>query len=1037
MKNFFFILTLTMFYCTVSAQNDWENPQVFERNKEKARATFYSYETVQQAIANQPHYSEYVKSLNGKWKFYYVPQASMRPLTFQNVDFDNSNWDDIDVPSNWEMKGYGIANYTNGTYPFVKNQPYIDDSYSPVGSYVTHFEVSEHWDGRQVFIHLGAVKSGFYLWVNGEKVGYSQDSKLPSEFNITPYISHGQNKLAVQVFQFTDGSYLEDQDFWRLSGIQRDVYLTARPDIYIQDIFARSSLVNNYVDGNFSLDVELKNMSNKNANKFSLNYQLFDASGEVVSAQSKEEISVHRSKSQVVHFDAILADVNSWSAECPNLYQLVIDLKQGSRTLESTSLMVGFRTSEIKNGQLLVNGKPVLLKGVNRHEHDAYEGHVVNRETMIADIKAMKQNNINAVRTCHYPNDPLWYALCDKYGLYVYDEANLESHGYGYQPEHTLANKPEWEAAHVQRCVNMVHRDKNHPSIIVWSMGNEAGTGPNFLAAYKAIHALDGSRPVHYERAEKLTDVTERHTDIRGDMYRSIASIEKHWLGTDAERPFIWCEYSHAMGNSSGNFQEYWDLVESHRQVQGGFIWDWMDQGLAAYKDNQLYWAYGGHLEPEGMYHDGNFCFNGIVDADHTPHPALYEVKKVYADIQFTSYDDLHGQLTIKNNRFFADLSDVAVKWELIENGAIIDHGLELMNDVAPQTSTVRNVMATLKDTTKEYILNCYAVSLGTNEFVKMGDELAREQFVIQASQLNQPVHACSDIITLDTLGVNYIVNGNDFSIVFDKQYGVLNSYEINNTPTMIEPLKPMFWRAPTDNDYGWNMQDKNKIWKNTFDNAQVKSLRFKHVDGKHITFQADYALPEVDGGMMLHYDVYADGTIHINYNFSAEKQDLPEIPRVGMVMQMPKDFNQLNYYGRGPWENYCDRNTSAFIGLYQSKVSDQYFSYGRPQENGHKTDVRYFEVKNYNGIGLRFTAVEIPLEFNALHYSTVDLDEGKHKKGHTPLNIVEGDFTEVHIDHKMMGVGGDTSWGAKPHKAYRLEGNSKYQYRFTITPIR
>ncbi|WP_430812555.1 MULTISPECIES: glycoside hydrolase family 2 TIM barrel-domain containing protein [unclassified Carboxylicivirga] len=675
--NYFKILLPLLFIATsLVGQNDWENPQVFQINREDAKATFYSYSTENKALKNEVAEGDFIKCLNGKWRFHYAARVSQSPTDFYHLNYDHTSWDTITVPGNWELQGYGFPHYTNIIYPFKKDQPKIDDQYSPVGSYISYFEMPDHWDGREIYIQLGSVKSGFYIWINGKQVGYSQGSKLPAEFNLTPYVKKGKNKLAIKVFQFTDGSYLEDQDFWRISGIQRDVYLFARPKMHIRDFSVKALLDESYTDGIFHLDVELLNKSKRLEKDYLLDYQIYNANNALVYQGAPSKLAVKSGKVKKLTFSAEITGVKRWSAEEPNLYKLLIRLRDSKNDLvEATSINIGFRTAEVKEGQLLVNGQPILIKGVNRHEHDEFFGHVISEQSMEEDIKLMKQFNINAVRTAHYPNDPKWYELCDKYGIYVYDEANIESHGYGYDPDETLANKPEWKAAHIERCLNMVQRDKNHPSVIVWSLGNESGAGLNMLEAYNKVHQIDGSRPVHYERAEKQTNLTERQTDIIGVMYLPIENVKNDWLGTDNERPFIWAEYAHAMGNSTGNFKEYWDFVDSHEQLQGGFIWDWMDQGIAAYKNGEKYWAYGGHFEPEGLHHDENFCLNGLVDPDRTPHPGLFEVKKVYQNIDFKIKDIALGMVTIKNRRFFKDLSDVLCSWELLKDGKLVNTG--------------------------------------------------------------------------------------------------------------------------------------------------------------------------------------------------------------------------------------------------------------------------------------------------------------------------------------------------------------------------
>ncbi len=1034
MKKLSMMTVLLSLFALAFAQNDWENPEIFERNAEKARATFYTYASVEKALLNKIQTADYIKSLNGSWKFNYVGQISQRPMDFYKTDFDNSSWDNIPVPGNWEMYGYGFKNYTNSVYPIKKNQPYIEDKYSPVGSYVTYFELPEHWDGRQIFIQLGAVKSGYYIWLNGKKVGYAQDSKLPKEFDITPYLVNGQNKLAVQVFQFTDGTYLEDQDFWRLSGIQRDVMLYARPKTYIRDIFAHPTLDDNYDKGILSLDVEVANKDHKVAKNYNVNYQLLDEKGKEISGMTASASSIKPGGKARVSFEAKTLDIKHWSAEDPNLYQLAISLMQGEKVVEATAIKVGFRTSEIKGGQLLVNGQPILLKGVNRHEHDEYYGHVISEESMIEDIKVMKEHNINAVRTCHYPNAPRWYELCDQYGLYLYDEANIESHGYGYKPENTLANKPEWKAAHVARVMNMVERDKNHASIIVWSMGNEAGTGPNFLAAYQEAHKRDGSRPVHYERAEKLTDVKERHTDIQGDMYRRISSIEERWLGTDPERPFIWCEYSHAMGNSNGNFQEYWDLIEGNRQVQGGFIWDWVDQGLADEKDGRKFWGYGGHYEPEGQIHSNNFCLNGVVDPDRQAHPGLMEVKKVYSNIAFAA--DAKS-ITVKNKRFFTELNDCIIKWDLYVGCKMIKGGQFRPDGVAPQNEKTFDIDLGNIPTDKEVFLNVYALNKDNSGMLAFAHEIAREQFQLSTAKLKAPVSNSKDKVVLSEDNNTITIDGINFFMTFAKENGALVSYKMNNAEIIKSPLVPTFWRAPTDNDFGNKLQKRATVWKEAMDNAKLSSIESRQIDANIINVVAKMDLPTVEGKLMLDYTIFGNGQIDVSYSFEAKKEKLPEIPRIGMKVQLPKEMDNLKYFGRGPWENYCDRNSAAFVGKYTGKVADQYFAYGRPQENGHKTDVRRLSLVNHSGMGLIIVAEQEPIEFNALHYSTEQLDEGSEKILRTPADITEGDFVELHIDHKMMGVGGDTSWGAKPHDPYMFYADKAYNYSFSIVPLK
>lgn len=1036
-KERFFLWVFLSMAISVNGQNHWENPGIFELNKEEARASFTPFESVEKALEGKVSESTYIKSLNGSWKFNYVPKASERPLDFYKTTYDVSRWENIPVPANWELHGYGFAQYNNIKYPFEKNPPYIKDDYSPVGSYVTFFDLPDSWNDREIFIYLGAVKSGFDIWINDHKVGYSQDSKLPSEFNITKYVKPGSNKVSVQVFQFTDGSYLEDQDFWRLSGIQRDVYVLARPKTYIHDFFAKAGLDANYAVGTFKLQVEIANIRKADA-ALEIESILLDAQGREVS-KGIAPLNVKANTIKIQRFETFLPNIKKWSAETPNLYTLLLVLGDQNKVIETTAIKVGFRSSEIKGGQLLINGKPILIKGVNRHEHTPQNGHVVTRQSMLKDIETMKRLNINAVRTSHYPNDPLWYSLCDEFGLYLYDEANIESHGMGYNPEHTLANVPEWKEAHVSRVMNMIKRDKNHPSVIVWSMGNEAGTGPNFLESYKAAQNFDDTRPIHYERAEKMTDLKERHTDIIGNMYMPIPQVKELYNEGEHARPFIWCEYSHAMGNSNGNFKEYWDLVYSHPQIQGGFIWDWMDQGLMKYDpQGQPYWAYGGHFEPEGVYNDGNFCLNGLVNPDWTPHPGAMEVKKVYQNIHFKELDLMSDQVIVHNDFFFKNLDDYTITWELLENGTAVQRGWFAPDGIGPQEQKAYRLnidKSKVKDG-KEYVINFYAKQIANTRFVPLGYVVAEEQFVLSPYDFDDQKNIPVGKVKVTENANSLLLSAQGIDIAFSKQSGLLTSYQINDSELIKQALAPTFWRAPTDNDFGNNMPKRCKPWKTAFSNGTLEDFSYQETSASEILVKTKYSLDAVSSDLDIFYTVNAGGEITVDYVFAPENSELPEIPRIGMKVQLQRALDSLQYYGKGPWENYIDRNKSARIGLYQSKVAEQYYPYTRPQENGHKTGVRWLRLTAPSGIGLQLSAIYAPFEFNVLPYATTDLDPGEKKAGRCYNELKEGDFVELHIDHKMMGVGGDNSWGAKPHEQYRYYPDKDYSYRFKLSPI-
>lgn len=1039
MKTLIFLVLAMLTVLATAQVNDWENPEIFGVNNEDAHATFIAYPSLDLAKTDNPALNPRYQSLNGKWKFNFSENVASRPIGFFKSKFNVEEWETIDVPGNWEMYGYGFPNYINMGYPFPMTPPKIDDSYNPVGSYVRTFTISEDWTDKEVFLTFGAVSSAYYVWINGEKVGYAQDSKLPSEFNITDYINEGQNTLAVQVFKWSDGSYLEDQDFWRLGGIQRDVYLTARPQVFIRDFFAKAGLNDTYTDGVLNLDVDIKNPQRRTAYRYKVSYTLSDKTGKKIISETKD-ITIKKDHTARLNFVRKVPKVEQWSAEYPNLYNLSIAVETPKgEMLEATSVAIGFRSVEIKEGQLLVNGKPILLKGVNRHEHDMVYGHVINEKSMIQDIETMKRFNINAVRTCHYPNDPLWYKLCDKYGIYVYDEANIESHGFGYKPENTLAAKPIWGKAHVARNLNMVERDKNHPSVIVWSMGNEAGTGINFLNAYKAIKARDVSRPVHYERAEQLTDITERHTDIRGHMYATINYLKNNYVDKDLDRPFIWCEYSHAMGNSNGNFKEYWDFVDSHPQLQGGFIWDWKDQGLLTTNaKGEHYFAYGGDLEPEGTKNDNNFCLNGVVDPDGTPHPALWEIKKVYQNIGFKALDIENGMVEIENKFFFTNLMEFVFHWELKGNGELIQQGNLAGLNIIPQSS--KNVKLNLASFEPkpgvEYFITIKALTASVKPLVPIAFELASEQFKYPAFVEYAEPETLGRTLTLVQDDKHITINGFDFSIRFCKNHGVMSSYVLNGESLISKPLVPDFWRAPTDNDFGNGMPKRCVMWKEAMKDTEASDMYSAQLSESSVKVYSHIELNSVNGFVNLEYIITGDGSVHVAYTFESDSAVKAEIPRIGMTMQLPKTFDNLDYYGRGPWENYIDKNTSAFVDTYSSKVSDQYWAYLRPQENGYKTDTRWLKLSNHNGIGLCITGDE-PLGFAALHNSISDFDPGTKKAQRHTTDIVEGDFVEVKIDLFQMGVGGDNSWGAKPYESYMRYAGSKYEYGFTIKPLR
>ncbi|PKP35541.1 MAG: beta-galactosidase [Bacteroidetes bacterium HGW-Bacteroidetes-17] len=1035
-KKFLTILLIHSFLiCFAQEQSpDWENPQVIGKNKLAPHAFFVPFESLEKALTLKHKTSSYYKSLNGKWKFKWTEKTADRPMDFYNPNFDVSNWDEIDVPANWELNGYGIPIYVNSDYEFTADPkpPQIPHKNNPVGSYRTNFSIPKDWKGREVILHFGAVKSAMYIWVNGKMVGYSQGSKLPAEFNITQYLQKEVNTLAVEVYRWSDGAYLECQDFWRISGIERDVFLYAIPEVHIRDFFVNATLAENYEDGILNLNVEVFNQILANTGKeYIIEALVYDQSNKLVKSSDQRFVQGEGPKNNL-NIKIEMGKVKRWSAEEPNLYVLGLQLKdRKGKVIEQTACKIGFRKSEIKNGQLLVNGQPIYIKGVNRHEHDEFTGHVISKESMLNDIRLMKQFNINAVRTSHYPNDPYWYELCDQYGIYLVDEANIESHGMGYRPERTLGNNPLWEMAHLDRVQRMVHRDKNHPSIIIWSMGNEAGDGVNFVKCSEWIHEFDPSRPVHYERALK-----NKHVDIYSPMYSSIQSIEQY-AKDYTDRPLILCEYAHSMGNSTGNLQDYWDVIEKYDRLQGGFIWDWVDQGLSETdKNGRKYWTYGGDYGPEDVPSDGNFVINGIVSADRTPHPAMWEVKKVYQNIGFRVEDAAKGKFFVKNKFSFVNLDKYAFRWEIIENGLKIQEGNFEVKGLNPGSESDLNInfdkIQFSKD--KEYFINFYTLTSIATELVPLNHEVAKAQFLLPFGQYTNHSKPSAEKLVVSRTDDDLIIQGINFTITFDNLEGKLRSYVINGKELFRSGPEPNFWRAPNDNDFGNRMDQRCAVWRNAGEHRFLTDAQIFSVNTTDYKVTYEFELLDVKSKLTTTYIISPSGEILVENSFIPGIKGLTELPRFGMKMILPVAAELIEYYGRGPQENYCDRNTAAFVGNYRSNVIEQYFPYVRPQENGYKTDVRSLKIVNDRGYGLEFIG-EPTLGFSALHYSIDDLDQ-LTKENYKHLNDLNPrEEIYLNIDYKQMGVGGDDSWGARPHDQYQLFA-APYNFKFRIRPI-
>lgn len=1033
-----FIWIPSMLFNQTSIPSEISDPSVVEVNKLPPHVASFPFESLTVARTMEPGTSKWYHSLNGQWKFQWTRNPSQRPADFYKEDFNDSNWADFPVPANWEVNGYGIPIYVNHPYEFTKepNPPHVPTDYNPVGSYRKTFELSEEWLNRQVVIHLGAVKSAFFIWVNGQKAGYSQGSKLPAEFDISDYVRAGKNTLALEVYRWSDGSYLECQDFWRISGIERDVYLYANPKVNVFDFFAKSQLSNNFQDGDLDLaEITLQNHTGTEVKNHELDITLFDPEGNQLFSE-KKSISFE-GKQWTTSFSKTIPNVSSWTAETPNLYRLYLTLKnQSGEVLEVISEQIGFRTVEIKNGQLLVNGKPIYIKGVNRHEHDPGSGHVISREMMELDILRMKELNVNAVRTSHYPNDPYWYRLCDRYGLYVVDEANIESHGMYYHLATTLGNNRDFREAHLQRIKRMVERDKNHPSIILWSMGNEAGNGINFYTAYEWMRERDDTRYVQYERAVVGWGENARfewNSDVLCPMYHWTDALEV-MAEAQPDRPVILCEYAHAMGNSIGNFQEYWDAFYRHPRMQGGFIWDWVDQGL--YKkmpDGSTIYAYGGDYGPKHTPSDNNFLINGVIRPDRSLNPHAHEVKKVYQYVNTRLLDKEKGSIAIYNRYDFIDLSHLYLNWSILKNGKVVRQGrVDDLKIPAQSEKQIRlsNDQLTLEEG-KEFFLNISFHLKKEMEPLPADYQVAADQLHLAGSYTDaiMPLEKKSSL-KMEEDGDLITLSGQDFKLQFSKSEGKILSYQYQKTDFFQSGPQPNFWRGPTDNDYGARLQEKLKAWKDPFYGPCKVSLH-QHMDG--FIFKVERALFHEDARQTIEYFVYKDGRIKVMNELDAIKGEHPMLFKFGMEMALPKSFNRLEWYGRGPFESYADRNTGAMVGHYKSTVEEQFHPYIRPQETGNKTDVRWLRLSQANGRGLLISGPQ-PLNFSALHYHRDDLDSGPSKKQEHSGTLKERNGTFLNIDLVQMGVGGNDSWGALPLEKYRLPYQS-YRYEFWLIP--
>lgn len=1024
---------------SAEAQKDkpwWLDPEVNEVNTMAPRAAFFAYETENLAKADQKARSERYLSLEGKWKFNFSKDHDKAPRDFYSLKYDDSQWTDFPVPGILELNGYGDAIYSNNGYPwrtqFRPEPPFVEERNNYTGSYRKMVTVPADWKGERIYLHVGSATSNLMVWVNGKFVGYSEDSKVSAEFDLTKYLTPGkENLIAMQVMRWCDGSYLEDQDFWRFTGIAREVYLYARPQAHIADLFITPDLVNNYQDG--TLEVKLNAVGAKGE---TVMFSLKDKEGKEVAAQTAK---VGGNGEVKVNFD--IKNPLKWTAETPNLYTLYTTLMDGKQVAEVVPQRVGFRKVEIKNAQVLVNGQPVLFKGANRHELDPVTGYVVSMDRMLEDIRVMKELNINAVRTCHYPNDPRWYELCDIYGIYMVAEANIESHGMGYGDK-TLAKEPTYEKAHLERNESNIKIYKNHPSIIFWSVGNEAGYGPNFEKAYDLVKAYDPSRPCQYEQAGQ-----NGKTDIFCPMYYDYGGCDKYSQG-DNPRPLIQCEYAHAMGNSMGGFKEYWDMVRKYPKYQGGFIWDFVDQGLRVKnKQGKTIYAYGGDF---GRYptSDHNFNCNGIINPDRKPNPHANEVRYYYQNIWATAKDLKAGEVEVYNENFFKSLDDVELQWTLESEGKVLANGRNALDIPAQQKRVVKLDGYSLPaDVKGEVVLNLDFVLKKAEPMLDAGYAVAREQFVVNPYTF--PTMESVLAVTsgkYDTRKVEkeekvawVTLSAGNTSVTFNHWNGWIDYLDVDGKPMLEEgyAITPDFWRAPTDNDYGAGTQRKLHAWKNP--EMKMKSFKVVENEGKaEKGVEVVYDMPSVEATLTMTYTLTPAGELVVNEAMTVNKdaKHKPELMRYGMQLVMPKAYNMLTYYGKGPGENYIDRNNGDRLGVYDAKVADQYWGYVCPQESGNKTEVRYWQVKDENGKGLEFYSFA-PMECSTLNYLASDLDDGWDKNAHQSHSgdLTPRDFSVVKLAARQRGLACVNSWGAIPLEQYRMPYQD-YSFTYVIRPL-
>ena len=1042
---FLFLLALSAAFAQQSAiPPELENPRITGVNKEAAHATLTPFPAEAAALRGGAGDAVFTKSLNGPWRFHWVKQPSERPTDFYKPDFPVSSWKEIEVPSNWEMKGYGTPIYSNVPYPFKRDAPHVmeepDDKTwtayaerNPVGSYRRTFDIPQNWRGREIFIVFDGVSSALVLYVNGERVGYSQDSRLPAEFDITRYVRPGVNTVAAEVYRWNAGSYLEDQDIWRVSGIYRNVTLVARTPVHVRDFQVLTPLDAAYRDATLQVKASVRNFSAAQASG-TLEVKLFNARGSEAMKTVAATWSAAPNSEAAVELKQAVASPAKWSAEEPNLYKLVLTLKNASgAVLESIPWEVGFRTVEIKGDQLLFNGRKIYLKGVDRHEFDPDTGQYMTRERMVEDITLMKRNNINAVRTSHYPNAPEWYSLCDRYGIYVLDEANVESHGYGANERQRISEGEDYTENLVQRVGRMVERDKNHPAVFAFSLGNEAGIGRNLEAARNFVKARHPEFYIGYEAGRSV------HGDFFSPMYPRIADIPQMYQSQGQGRPMYMVEYAYARGNSTGNLQDYWNQIESLPYLHGGFIWDWQDKGIRKKDaDGKEFWAYGGDYGDKP--NDETQVLNGIVASDRSPHPALEEVKKVYQCIKAEPLDLAAGRIRVRNKNLFRDLSYAHGSWVLEENGVAIQKGE--LPPLTAQAGQAQEVTLAVKEPN---------LVPGTEYFLKVSFRLAADAswapagFPVAFDQLAMPYKVPPapglDTAAMPSLRVSEssagaeISNGR-FTARFGKSTGSLESYVLDGKEMIAGPLAPNYWRSETDNDRGNGMARRQGAWHDAGAKRSVTSITIESVSPKLARVTVDASLPAGDSKQRIVYSVYSSGAVEVESVLKAA-QGQPDLPRVGLQFRIPGEFRSVSWFGRGPQESFWDRNTSAAVGLYSSRVDDMWYPYPRPQETGNRTDSRWAAFSNAQGLGWKITGLPT-FDFSAWPFRPEEIDHfapsvpgRKH-----PTEIVFSDDITVNVDYRQMGIGGDDGWGARPHTEYTLPAAREYRYKFRMEPV-